>query len=202
MLTNMVGPVTILDAEILTIAQVLTPGECASLIERAEALGFRAASVRTKSGPKMLTNIRNNDRVNLEDAELAALMWQRVAEFLPTFDGEHPCGVDSALRFYRYIPGQQFHRHKDGSVTNAAGHTSKLSYLIYLNDNCAGGETLFSDYEPSESGLKKYELAVRPALGMALLFRHARWHEGTPVTSGTKYVLRTDVFYSPEFKVS
>jgi hypothetical protein len=30
---------------------------------------------------------------------------------------------------------------------------------------------------------------------MGLLFVHERKHEGAPVTSGRKYVLRTDVMY-------
>ena len=31
--------------------------------------------------------------------------------------------------------------------------------------------------------------------GTALVFAHAGWHEGTRVTAGRKYVLRTDVMY-------
>jgi hypothetical protein len=30
---------------------------------------------------------------------------------------------------------------------------------------------------------------------MGLFFKHERWHEGAPVRSGRKYVLRTDVLY-------
>jgi hypothetical protein len=43
--------VTEIDDGIYTIAGVLTPPECQSLIERAEAIGFEPASVRTKKTP-------------------------------------------------------------------------------------------------------------------------------------------------------
>jgi hypothetical protein len=40
-----------------------------------------------------------------------------------------------------------------------------------------------------------YEIDVVPRTGMALLFQHRVWHEGCEVTSGVKYVLRSDVMY-------
>ncbi|MEO1529909.1 MAG: 2OG-Fe(II) oxygenase [Planctomycetota bacterium] len=183
------------DPDVFTVCGVLTVEECQALIERAEFIGFAAASVRTRSGPKMMTKIRNNDRVNLEDAELASLMWSRVASVLPVLDGLRPLGVDHRLRFYRYEPGQEFKRHKDGSVTNDEGHHSKLSYLIYLNSDFGGGATTFRDYVGMGESRQKIEHVINPETGSALLFRHERWHEGTGLTSGRKYVLRSDVFY-------
>ena len=147
-----------------------------------------------------MTQIRNNDRMVFDDAELAGEMWARVHSFLPTLDGQIACGVDSQLRIYRYSLGQQFKRHKDGAVTNESGQTSKLSYLIYLNDDCDGGSTTFRDYRDVNGTREKIEFIVMPATGTALLFRHERWHEGTPVVTGAKYVLRTDVFYSTDCK--
>ena len=184
-----------IDPDIFTVDGVLSAEECSALIERAESIGFDAASVRTRSGQKMMTEIRNNDRVNLDDPELAALMWARISQVLPLIDGQHAVGVDDHLRFYRYEPGQEFKRHKDGSVTNQQGQVSKLSYLIYLNGDFDGGSTTFRDYEGKEEKRRKIEHIITPAAGTALLFRHQRWHEGSPLISGRKYVLRTDVFY-------
>src|SRR4051812_45918059 len=130
------------DTGIYTVASVFTPDECQALIERAEQIGFEAASVRTSTGAKMMTEIRNNDRVVLQDAGLAELMYRRIEAALPELDQSKPCGVDDHLRFYRYIPGQQFKRHKDGSAADSLGRTSKLSYLIYLNGDCDGGATV------------------------------------------------------------
>jgi len=183
------------DPDVFTITGVLTVDECQALIERAESIGFAAASVRTHSGPKMMTNIRNNDRVNLDDAELAELMWSRISSVLPMLDDQRPLSVDRRLRFYRYEPGQEFKRHKDGSVTNEDGHVSKLSYLIYLNSDFEGGSTTFRDYVGTGESRQKIEHVITPKTGSALLFRHERWHEGSGLTSGRKYVLRSDVFY-------
>lgn len=188
-----------IDNDIFIIRNVYSPTECADLIRRAESIGFDAASVRTRSGPKMMTQLRNNDRVNLSDQTLASQMWNRVSPDLPTLDGVPPVSVDPSIRFYRYLPGQQFRRHKDGSVFNSKGQRSKLSYLIYLNDDCKGGDTLFRERRQSEGGqFERWEYSVEPRVGTALLFRHQRWHEGMPVTAGRKYVLRSDIFYDSE----
>jgi prolyl 4-hydroxylase len=61
---------------------------------------------------------------------------------------------------------------------------SLLTLMVYLNDDFAGGETSFA------------EVAIVPHRGMALLFRHALFHEGRPVTRGVKYVLRSDVMFA------
>jgi predicted 2-oxoglutarate/Fe(II)-dependent dioxygenase YbiX len=185
-----------IDDDIFTVSAIFSRDECLDLIARAESLGFEAASVRTSHGPQMMTQIRNNDRVVFQDAELANEMWERIRPFLPVLNDQIACGVDSQLRIYRYFPGQQFKRHKDGAVTNESGQTSKLSYLVYLNDDCDGGSTTFKEYHEVNGTREKIESVVMPTTGTALLFRHERWHEGTPVASGAKYVLRTDVFYT------
>lgn len=183
------------DDGVWTLSDALSTDECRLLIDRAAAIGFEAASVRTAQGAQMRTDIRNNDRVVLRDPELARLMWERVADVLPPIEGEVAVGVDSELRFYRYEPGQQFKRHRDGSVKDAAGRSSRLSYLIYLNDGCRGGETTFYHYGTSGEERVLREVSVSPSIGTALVFRHERWHAGSPVTEGRKYVLRSDVFY-------
>lgn len=189
-----------IDDDIFTVSEVFDRDECSHLIARAESLGFEAASVRTSSGSQMMTHIRNNDRVVFDDVNLAGEMWERIRTCLPTLEGQNACGVDSRLRIYRYFPGQQFKRHRDGAVTNELGQTSKLSYLIYLNDDCEGGATTFRDYSDVNGAREKIEFIVTPATGTALLFRHERWHEGTPVEAGAKYVLRSDVFYASRIK--
>ncbi|MFO1066099.1 MAG: 2OG-Fe(II) oxygenase [Pirellulales bacterium] len=176
------------------------PDECRDLIARAEMIGFEAASVRTSAGPQMMTNIRNNDRVVFNDHLLAHEMWFRIRPFLPTLDDQIACGVDPQIRIYRYFPGQQFKRHKDGAVTNDKGQTSKLTYLIYLNDDCDGGSTSFREYRDTNGTRERIEYNVVPQTGSALLFRHERWHEGTSVQNGVKYVLRSDIFYTEQCK--
>ena len=62
--------------------------------------------------------------------------------------------------------------------------------MVYLNDDFSGGATNFYNGDGTPNA------RVQPKHGMALVFRHAQLHEGAPVTSGRKYVLRTDVMYS------
>lgn len=42
------------------------------------------------------------------------------------------------------------------------------------------------------------EVTITPQQGLALCFIHQLLHKGQPVTSGRKYVLRTDVMYRRE----
>ena len=55
--------------------------------------------------------------------------------------------------------------------------------MVYLNDNFQGGDTAFRGRR------------IRPRKGMALIFLHSLFHEGSEVTQGVKYVLRSDVMY-------
>ena len=91
-----------IDDDIFTVSNIFDGAECLELVARAESIGFEAASVRTPSGPKMMTHIRNNDRVVFNDVQLADEMWKRIRSFLPVLDGQSACGVDSQLRIYRY----------------------------------------------------------------------------------------------------
>ena len=68
--------------------------------------------------------------------------------------------------------------------------------MIYRNDQAMGGETrFFADME--DAFQRRPYLSVRPKEGMALVFVHRIGHEEAIVTSGQKYVLRTDVIYGP-----
>lgn len=106
----------------------------------------------------------------------------------PELDGCRAVGLLDWLRMYRYDPGQAFRWHRDGRERTERGVT-RLSLLVYLNADCAGGETVFS--VPGAP-----EVWVTPETGMALVFLHERRHAGEPVRSGRKYLLRTDVVYA------
>lgn len=77
---------------------------------------------------------------------------------------------------------------------------SFLTLLIYLNDDFTGGETRFFPDKQHCRFLRDREVkepthVVVPQLGQALLNIHPILHEGSEVTRGTKYVVRTDVLY-------
>lgn len=170
---------------VFSLKRMLSPKDCRQLIELAETKGFSAAQIRTDAGTKPMPTVRNNDRAMLESPDwVAQLATDLLLSELPILDGQRPIGLPKDLRFYRYDPGQRFKMHKDGPWKEA-GYTSKLTFLVYLNDDFTGGGTDFRDFR------------VQPETGDALLFVHDTWHEGEAVTSGRKYVLRSDVLYTP-----
>jgi predicted 2-oxoglutarate/Fe(II)-dependent dioxygenase YbiX len=100
-------------------------------------------------------------------------------------------GAASHFRFYRYRPGQYFKPHRDGAYQDGQKE-SLVTALFYLND-ADGGETVLMPYGLRQAWAHR---PILPRAGDALLFEHRVWHEGRPVNSGEKYVLRTDLFYS------
>jgi prolyl 4-hydroxylase len=174
----------LLPLSILTIPEVLSPAECSNHIARSEQIGYEAAPIITFQGARRDESVRNNERVVVDDDALGAFVWPRIRDHIPVFlDGRPVIGLNERFRYYRYRPGQKFALHRDGAFRRESGEESKLTCLLYLNDDFAGGETAVKDR------------VVAPKQGMALIFRHEFLHEGRPVLDGTKYVLRTDVMY-------
>jgi predicted 2-oxoglutarate/Fe(II)-dependent dioxygenase YbiX len=177
-----------------TIPNILSDLECAMLIDRAETIGFAAATVSLATGAQLMTGVRNNDRVKFEDSELAHLLETRLENAIRNDNAR--ARLNERFAVYRYDPGQRFKRHQDGVISTDDGlETSRQTVLVYLNQDCEGGETVFSDVDRSGSQIKFLETPVTPETGMALIFDHELWHEGKPVTAGRKYVLRTDILY-------
>lgn len=170
-----------------TIEDFFTDDECRHYIEFTENQGYDAATVSGPDGPSLAPGIRNNDRVILDDHELATQLWNRACQYVPKYVQSHEAiGLNERFRFYRYDPGQFFHYHSDGFHRRENGERSRLTFMVYLNDDFEGGETIF-DYA-----------RIEPKAGMALVFMHGLPHEGAEVLAGRKYVLRTDVMFAAE----
>jgi len=170
---------------IFTIDSFLSSTDCSDFISQAEEFGFKPADVETGSSRTLMTNIRNNERVDYESTELAVKWWSYLSETeIPVIDGMRAVGISPRFRFYKYTPGQKFNMHKDGRQ-NVKGNTTLLTLLVYLNEGYQGGSTKF----------RQGEVDVEPAVGKALIFDHDLWHQGVEVQVGTKYVLRTDVIF-------
>ena len=166
------------------VPDLLTPEECQELIVLTEARGYEAAPITTVSGFAMRPDIRNNTRVIVDDVERAEALWRRGRDEIPGFlRGRQAIGLNERFRFYRYDPGERFAPHRDGAYRRDNGETSLLTFLVYLNAGFEGGETIVE------------RLSITPRLGMSLIFEHQLLHEGAAVTSGRKYVLRSDVMY-------
>jgi predicted 2-oxoglutarate/Fe(II)-dependent dioxygenase YbiX len=183
----------IIPGRVITIDNFFTPEECAEHIKLSEDQGYAAATITTKFGQILDQGIRNNARLIYDSHQLAAELWPRIQPFVPSplFDRD-AIGLNERFRYYRYNPGETFRPHLDGSYRRDNGEKSQFTFMIYLNEGFGGGATHFDVRQPYG------EFDVRPKAGMALLFLHALRHEGAVVTRGCKYVLRTDVMYSPE----
>ena len=173
-----------------TVDGLLDVAEQRSLIDRSQALGFAPAPITTARGFEMRRDIRNNTRVIFDDDTLARDLFERVRACIPkTIFGRTMCGANERFRIYRYDAGECFRPHFDGAFVRNDEEQSYLTLMVYLNDGFGGGETKFLDFD----------LNVIPRAGTALFFQHQLLHEGAPVLSGVKYVLRTDVMYrTPE----
>nr|WP_298169741.1 2OG-Fe(II) oxygenase [uncultured Pseudomonas sp.] len=171
-------------AGIFTVKNFLSSPECISYIQMSENIGFEEAAIQTKEGPEILKAVRNNDRIIFDDVDLATFLFERAKQFLPdSIDDWRLSGLNERFRFYRYTPEQYFKWHKDGFYCRSNTEVSQLSLLLYLNGEYEGGETEF-----------RWDV-IKPEAGMALVFPHLMMHQGAPLISGTKYVLRTDVMY-------
>ncbi|KAB8342921.1 hypothetical protein FH972_022518 [Carpinus fangiana] len=125
------------------------------------------------------------------------------------FWGGHVLGLNSNIRIYRYRPGQFFDQHYDESNSvvfsdsppvNGRTTWTLLLYLTSPTTGCIGGETIF--YPEAPAGKKhKGQPAPDPIVvgletGMALLHKHGKdcmIHEGSEVTAGEKWVIRSDI---------
>ena len=158
---------------------------------------------------------RRCDR-ELDDAT-CDLIWQRCAGQIQPID-EHPAlGLNARFRFYRYGVDDFFAPHTDGSwpgsrvvegelVTNAyPDRWSLLTILIFLSDDYDGGATQFLVYRddpshPARYGDEATAVEVRTPLGGVLCFPHGTHpqhclHASTPITRGSKYIIRSDVLF-------
>ena len=61
-----------------------------------------------------------------------------------------------------------------------------MTLQLYLNEGFEGGATTF---------LGEPDCPCVPKIGMALVFVHELYHEGSLLKAGRKYAVRTDIMY-------
>lgn len=190
-----------LDPGVYLLRNVLTRGECTRLIQAAAARGFQRAGLAL-GGDVYRVNLkaRNNSRVIVDDPDLAAALWWRVGPLVDArYKGARAAGLNWRFRIYRYEVGEAFRPHVD-QVFALPGTTLRtlFSFMIYLNQGFGGGETTFFDWRGPGRGRRggdRVRRAVTPETGAALVFDHLLFHEGSEVTAGVKYAVRSDLFY-------
>ncbi|KAJ3290542.1 hypothetical protein HDU79_003157 [Rhizoclosmatium sp. JEL0117] len=145
----------------------LTAEECTSLIAATEELGYEQALLNIGYGRQILDeSVRKSKRCIVDSVPLADKIWERIKSYVPQ---TVPFGNNT-------LP--------DGS------ELSVLTLQLYLNVVEEGGETtMWSDRGD-------VEVAVPCEVGKAIVFSHPIEHEGSEVTRGVKYVMRSDIMYS------
>jgi hypothetical protein len=156
---------------------------------------------------------RNNERCVIVDENVARILYERIEPFCPATierDGDEweICAVNELIRFCRYGVGQYFGVHVDEMYKFNEEKCSFLTCMIYLNSQLEKADSLLQEENSSYTGGstvfldKEYfpELEVKPSAGNCLLFYQGQpynlLHEGEVVTSGIKYIMRTDIVYS------
>lgn len=173
---------------------ILSNDMCEKLIEQAHSIGFSPSTVNMYGQQKEALNIRNNQRIEYTDCVLAKTLEKILLDNFPeilSFQNKVFSDINDHFRFYHYSPEEYFKPHKDGHI-KLENKESFITCLFYLNDT-EGGETILM---PNGFADKLSWITIHPKKGSVLLFEHKIWHEGKPVTSGEKFVLRSDVFFA------
>jgi len=176
-----------------TVDDVLSPAECHGFLDRFSAGQANIAPVIREDGVGIDLRVRNNTRVMWDDQTQAEQLLSSVTrqmdtrgkQFPQTFQGGALAGANPRLRIYRYGPNEQHTAHWDTEVELAPSLLTRLTLVVYLNDDFDGGATDFPELD----------VRVVPRKGMALVFQHRTLHKACPVIRGVKYVLRTDIAY-------
>lgn len=198
------------------LTQVFSPEECRHMIGFSERLGYHKDAAISLS-----REVRHNQNVVwIADDYSCELIWNRIDAALGTrlqgLPDLRAFAINGRFRFYRYDEGDFFKFHGDGnwacsrirdgaSVSDAfPGYRSQLSVIVALNGGFSGGATRFrvnadDPFSPVQHFNRVNEVDVYTAMGDILCFPHGyhpmHWmHSGEPILSGTKYILRTDLF--------
>jgi prolyl 4-hydroxylase len=166
---------------------------CNLIFDKIKSQTFEKAQVNLYGQQTDLQKVRNNLRLEFKDQAIAEKIKHKINELdnFPFDLNDKKFQFPSMeFRSYLYQPGQYFKPHKDGAET-IDEMISQITCLIYLNDT-DGGETVLM---PNGFSDKSSHIKIAPKRGSMLLFEHKFWHEGLPVHTGEKYVLRTNLMY-------
>jgi len=115
--------------------------ECDELIRYSEQKGFSEAAINAGGKQEIFKAIRNNDRIIFDDKVLAKRIFEQLKESVPQrIDDWQLAGLNERWRFYRYENFQYFKWHRDGVYKRSETEESKLTLMIYLNDDFEGAK--------------------------------------------------------------
>eukprot|EP01006_Ploeotia_vitrea_P033655 TRINITY_DN65605_c0_g2_i1.p1 TRINITY_DN65605_c0_g2~~TRINITY_DN65605_c0_g2_i1.p1 ORF type:complete len:607 (+),score=56.63 TRINITY_DN65605_c0_g2_i1:68-1888(+) len=212
-------PTTAHNLRLFYIQDLLTAAECSNLIStvRSAATTSCDSPSRGTSGTFPRLNkwyndqFRRHGRLLVRDEQFASALFQRVVAHFESSDvcgvvppgrardGSPvwlPVGLNPVFRVAEYTAEEKgcFKKHMDVGWNEPDGTCSIFSLLIYLNDDFKGGNTVWFPSTDDEYGAQP-EIVLQPKRGQAAIFNHDVEHEGTELTAGTKYLLRTDIMF-------
>lgn len=184
----------------IVLENVLTRCECKRIIEETERVGYGYTNFPQR--------YRGNRRLQLDDISgtLAGKIWQRIrvhvqerleVDWMP--DGDYPSGIweaegcNTRFRFSKYYSGDCFQKHADQLALLNSESCSFLTVNVYLNDllpDQAGRTRFFADRAGDV-----VDAAGGHAGSLVLFKQEHALHDGERLSSGLKYLMRTDVLY-------
>jgi len=202
---------------------VLDEDDCADLIRCINQKGFTPALLNIGNGRQRYEpDVRNGHRAIVDNQELSSYLLEMLRPHLPgMIQGSHLVDLNERCRVLCYTPGQEqgwaikqellfrkggpliqnsqeFGPHYDGCFVRPRGSRnegdeSMVTVQLYLHDvpESSGGATTF--LAGGRGAGPKEALPCQPRAGSVLLFTQNLLHEGSLVTSGLKYTLRTEV---------
>ncbi len=187
---------------------VFTAQECEDFIKQTEELGYLE-----DAAVSLPRSVRHNDNITWVVDDLTHdIIWNRCKDYMidnkEIFYGKKILGINKRFRFYKYSEGDFFKLHSDGSwpgsrVVNKEliadfykDRYSQMTFLILLSEDFQGGETQFIVNKNGEKEL----VNIRTPKGGVLCFPHGLHplhclHSSNTITSGIKYIIRTDVLF-------
>ena len=192
---------------ILEFRNFLSPRECRELIDLAmEGEGLKDAQT-LDTGDESLSSYNPSSRTSktrfIPDRESQII--EAIADAAARLTGQ-PKSHQEQLQVAFYNPGGKFDEHYDACNEskdvchrfNRGSGNRLATFLIYLNDEFMGGETVFTKLTPN--------VVIRPEIGKAILFYdsvsgndviEASMHRGNPVINGEKWICTKWVHAQP-----
>ncbi len=164
--------------------------ECDEILKPAISNGFHSAN------DKYPDSYRNNERYWEDNDTLTYQLTQKMMFLFKSNAALNQStkeftSLNSRLRFCKYKEGQVFNVHRDGVYHKNSNECSKMTFLLYLNEDYRGGETNF--YKDKNKAFPTF--SYKGCKGDLLVFDHDIWHEGCEVLSGEKHILRSDLIF-------
>lgn len=170
---------TQLGTRIYQIHHAISSSVCRDYVQQGDVVGWGPTNI----GELNPLFSRSQAAIDIDMPVLFAAIQSTVPPQLDGMDIVALAGPRTACM--RYSAGEYFGLHTDSPFVAEDGALTKLSLVLYLNDDYTGGETVFPDQA----------LEVRPEIGTILLFPPNLRHMSKPIIRGIKYIIRSEVLY-------